>query len=563
MSDTILLGYDREGDPVEIPTSDLLTHGVIVGRTGSGKTGSTVTMIEEAVMNGASAIVIDPKGDLTNLALAFPSLTAEEFAPWVENGKNPTEEAARARAALGESAPNVALWKNAADVTIYAPGKTQGGGRSVNLLPSFDPPAGDYTPQGLRDRAGGIVTAILGAIGYDGDPLTDPANVYLTDILTATWKKGKSLGLDQWTTVLSEPPAEFKKFDGLTIDEFFPKKDRMKVARALVGFRRQATKWLDGEPLNVEKLVGTSKPKVSVFTLRHLDESERQFFCSMLFDAIVGYMFKTTASDRLKLLVVIDEAKGYLPPVQNPPTKKPILTLLAQGRAQGIGLLIGTQNPNDIDYKALTNVGTWLLGNLRERDCVRDLEAVLEARGVETSALLTIPQRNFLVLKKDGTTTATKTRWAYSYLRGPMNGDDLLKFGDNTNVQAIVRLVTPPTQFTETRNAAKATYVKDTVGINFVLTDPNYRPAVVSVQFSADNGNVWRTATIINNQTALNTSPAGVQHQLVWDSSMNIGCERHTVLVRTVVNGRPSESAAFDVDNRNVVRRSLISRIFG
>ena len=428
MSDTILLGYDREGDPVEIPTSDLLTHGVIVGRTGSGKTGSTVTMIEEAVMNGASAIVIDPKGDLTNLALAFPSLTAEEFAPWVENGKNPTEEAARARAALGESAPNVALWKNAADVTIYAPGKTQGGGRSVNLLPSFDPPAGDYTPQGLRDRAGGIVTAILGAIGYDGDPLTDPANVYLTDILTATWKKGKSLGLDQWTTVLSEPPAEFKKFDGLTIDEFFPKKDRMKVARALVGFRRQATKWLDGEPLNVEKLVGTSKPKVSVFTLRHLDESERQFFCSMLFDAIVGYMFKTTASDRLKLLVVIDEAKGYLPPVQNPPTKKPILALLAQGRAQGIGLLIGTQNPNDIDYKALTNVGTWLLGNLRERDCVRDLEAVLEARGVETSALLTIPQRNFLVLKKDGTTTATKTRWAYSYLRGPMNGDDLLKF---------------------------------------------------------------------------------------------------------------------------------------
>lgn len=459
MGDELLIGFDREGDPVRINRDDLTVHTVIVGKTGSGKTGATVTMIEEAVLGGASAIVIDPKGDLTNLALAFPGLSVEEFAPWVEDGKIPAEEAARARAALGDLAPNVAKWNNAADVTIYAPGKTQGGGRGINLLPSFDPPAGNYTPQGLRDRAAGIVTSILGAIGFNGDPLTDPANVYLTDILLSTWKKGKSLGLDQWSAVLSEPPAEFKKFDGLAIDEFFPKKARMKVARALVGFRRQASKWLDGEPLNVDKLVSSAKPKVSVFTLRHLDEGERQFFCSMLFGAIVGFMFKTTASERLKLLVVIDEARGYLPPVQNPPTKKPILTLLAQGRAQGIGLLIGTQNPNDIDYKALTNVGTWLLGNLRERDCARDLEAVLEARGIESSSLFTIPQRNFLLLKKDGTTTAIRTRWAYSYLRGPMNGDDLLKLDKALTSSAPIRTTTDNAKVEATRHGDSAVSV--------------------------------------------------------------------------------------------------------
>jgi hypothetical protein len=434
------IGYDQKGGKVEIPTSDLLTHGVVLGRTGSGKTGATITLIEEAVMSGASAIIVDPKGDLTNLALAFPRLTAEEFAPWVESGKNATDEAARARTELGSLADNVARWKSAANVTIYAPGKTQGGGRSVNLLPSFAAPEGNYTAQGLRDRAGGIVAAILSAIGHDGDPLTDPASVFLTDVLVGEWRSGRSLPLEKWAAVLSAPPAHLQKIDGLDIDEFFPKKDRMKVARALVGFRRQATKWLEGDALDIGKLVPSSqpgyvagdRPSVSIFTLRHLDESERQFFCSMLFSGIVDFMFKSPATDRLKLLVVLDEAKGYLPPYPfNPATKKPLCTLLAQGRAQGIGLLIGTQNPNDMDYKALSNVGTWLIGRLRERDCARDLEAELVARNVESSTLASIPQRHFLVLKRDATATVTKTRWAYSYLRGPLNGDELVKLEPN------------------------------------------------------------------------------------------------------------------------------------
>lgn len=433
---SMLIGFNSDGGRVEIPSADLLTHGVVVGRTGSGKTGATISLIEEAVLSGASAIVIDPKGDLTNLALSFPNLSAEEFAPWVESGKDPIAEAAKAREGLGDLAANVARWKAAADLTIYAPGKTQGGGRSINLLPSFDPPVGNYTTQGLRDRAFSLVTSILSAIGQNGDPMTDPANVFLTEVVWKSWSLGRGLNLGDWSEALINPPAEVK-FGGLAVEDFFPKKNRMKVARSLVGFTCQSLKWLNGEALDIDKLVPSmdtldqmagAKPKVSIFTLRHLDERERQFFCSMLLNAIVGFMFKTGASDKLKLLVIIDEAKGYLPPVQNPPTKKPICTLLAQGRAQGIGMLIGTQNPNDMDYKALTNVGTWMLGSLRERDCARDLAAILESRGIDTQAVLTIPQRHFLVLKKDGSAVMRcKTRWTYSYLRGPLNGDDLLK----------------------------------------------------------------------------------------------------------------------------------------
>jgi len=211
----------------------------------------------------------------------------------------------------------------------------------------------------------------------------------------------------------------------------------MQIARAIVGFQRRATKWLNGSPLSIESYIGVNKPKVSVFTMRHLDEAERQFFASMLLSAVVDYMFRAPASNKLRLLIVLDEARGYLPPYPlNPPTKKPICTLLAQGRAQGIGMLIGTQNPNDMDYKALTNVGTWFLGKLRPRDCARDLKKELADRDVDQGVLSLIPQRHFLILKKDGTHAVTKIRWAYSFLRGPMSGDELLRLDSSITVDA-------------------------------------------------------------------------------------------------------------------------------
>ena len=434
---TKLNEHGGETGPLTIDASDLTTHGVILGRTGSGKTGATVATIEEAVLSGASVIILDPKGDLTNLALSFPNLAADDFAPWIEDGKDPVEMAEKARQELGHLAPNVKLWKDSADVTIFSPGKTRGGGHSVNVLASFDAPKGSYSEQGLLDRASSLVASVLSAVGHTSDPMTDPANVFLTDVTVNAWNAGTPAGLETWAVVLNDPPTSLQTIDGLKLDDFFPKKKRMQIARAIVGFQRRATKWLNGSPLSIESYIGVNKPKVSVFTMRHLDEAERQFFASMLLSAVVDYMFRAPASNKLRLLIVLDEARGYLPPYPlNPPTKKPICTLLAQGRAQGIGMLIGTQNPNDMDYKALTNVGTWFLGKLRPRDCARDLKKELADRDVDQGVLSLIPQRHFLILKKDGTHAVTKIRWAYSFLRGPMSGDELLRLDSSITVDA-------------------------------------------------------------------------------------------------------------------------------
>lgn len=546
----MFLGTTTNGTPFNVEASDLLTHGVVLGRTGSGKTGATVTVIEEAVLSGASVIVLDPKGDLTNLALAFPELSSSEFAPWVEDGKDPAAEATRARQELGHLAPNVRRWKESSQVTIFAPGKTSGGGRKVNLLPSFSPSA--VSQHGLRDRAAAVVASILSAVGHDADPLSDPANTFLTDVLADAWKSGKEFGLDSWAGVLADPPAKFSSFDGLSLDDFFPKKNRMSVARAIVGFRRQATKWLDGAPLSVESLVGVDKPKVSVFTMRHLDESERQFFGAMLLSSVVDYMFRAPASNRLRLLVVLDEAKGYLPPYPlNPPTKKPICTLLAQGRASGIGMLIGTQNPNDMDYKALTNVGTWFLGRLRDRDCARDLKAELSNRNVEPDVLASVPQRSFLVLKKDNSHSVVKTRWAYSYLRGPLSGEQLLKLDGPT----------------DTVVGAGSHQVQHFVGsgdvtINFTLVSSEQKSSSVLVQFSVDGGKSWKTATTKGHRGRFASSPTGLVHNVIWDSVSDLGKTSATALVRLQIDGVVSDRhSVFSINN--TAPRRFLSAIFG
>jgi hypothetical protein len=544
---SMLIGTTEQGTPVTIDSSDLTTHGVILGRTGSGKTGATIATIEEAVMSGASVIVLDPKGDLTNLALAFPNLSANEFAPWTEDDKDPTEIAARALKELGHLAPNVKRWKDSADVTIYAPGKTRGGGKEVNVLSSFDKPTGNYTKQGLRDLASSLVSSILSAIGHNSDPMTDPANVFLTDATINAWESGSPAGLETWAALLSNPPNRLKEIDGLKLNDFFSKNNRMKIARSIIGFRRQASKWLEGSPLSIESYIGIDKPKVSVFTMRHLEESERQFFSSMLLTSIVDYMFQAPASSKLKLLVVLDEARGYLPPYPlNPPTKKPICTLLAQGRAQGIGMLIGTQNPNDMDYKALTNVGTWFLGNLRPRDCARDLKIELSNRDVDTDTLSKIPQRHFLILKRNGDHIITKIRWAYSYLRGPMNGEDLLQLNKTSGVLKAKNLIGS----------------KD-LDISYVVSNHHSISSTVKVEYSTDNGNKWCQCSLKKYYKRYATAPEGRQHRVSWDTIKNFGYVKSNGLLRLVINEEPTkEYSKFSVDNSKV-SRSLMANIFG
>lgn len=545
---TMLLGHSHDTKAaVTVNPADLTTHAVVLGRTGSGKTGTIVSIVEEAALSGASVIVLDPKGDLTNLALSFPSLQAEDFAPWVEAGSDPAAAAAAARNGIGDLLPNLHRWATGVTVNIYAPGKTHGGGESVNVLSSLARPTNVTHPQHLREAANSVVAAILSAIGCgNGDPLTDPSNVFLSNLLSKAWALNKKFDLEDWIQALNAPPSDFQKIDGVALEDFFPKKSRMKVVRALIGFRNQASKWLTGRPLDVASLVSSVKPCVSVFTLRHLPEDEKRFFSSILLTSLVNYMYQAPASNALRLLVVLDEARGYLPPYPfNPPTKRPICTLLAQGRAHGIGVVVGTQNPNDIDYKALTNVGTWMLGNLRPRDCARDLKQELSDRGVDAHTLSNMPQRHFLILKRNGESSITKIRWTYSFLRGPLSGEDLSLLSEKR--QLGINGLFDAREFSGAKE----------FDIKFRLISAEPSSATVTIEHST-NGSDWRPCSLSGCYERYASAPGGRTHSLKWMVNRDSRDGTRGVL-RIVVNGKVSSSTAYFT----ATKASLISSLIG
>jgi hypothetical protein len=414
------LGSGPGGEKVLLPPTDFLTHGVVLGRTGSGKSGLTIALLEEVAKSGASALVLDPKGDLTNLALSLS--TEPEFANWVEDF--PDEVRLKHGHGLAQSDlsfRDVEEWRDHVNVTIYAPGKISGGGKSVNLFPTFNVPARAFNKTAVSRE----VATVLASIDGSDNPY-DPALIFLTEAVLDSWSRGQPLPVTAWPGVLGNPSEALKSFGGMKLNDFFPKAQRTKLARKLIGFHHQADRWLSGAKLDLHAMTGRQKPEIAVFSMRHLSEEDRQFFAALLLSKVVEFMFETDASEHLKLLCVLDEARGYLPPhPYNPPTKGPICTILAQGRAQGIGMLIGTQNPMDLDYKALSNVGTWFVGRLRQRDCARDLLTELSSRGIEPEDVADVPQRSFLLLDKRGGHDRFQTRWCLNYLFGPMSGDQL------------------------------------------------------------------------------------------------------------------------------------------
>jgi len=431
------LGLNKEKKPICLDSADFLTHGVILGRTGSGKTGLTIALLEEVAACGSSAIVLDPKGDLTNLALSLSSKA--EFARWAEGDSEAIRlQHGEGLATFGLGFDHVEWWRKSIDVKIYAPGKSQGGGRVINIFPTFDIPRGFESA--WRAKAARDVTAVLRAVDGTDDQF-DPALVFLTEAVLSAWRNKCALPVEDWPEVLTSS-SDGQTFGGMKLEDFFPKRQRIKLARTMIGFRHQADRWLSGEKLDFHHLAELAeKPQIAVFSMRHLSEEDRQFFSGLLFHKLVEYMFETTASKSLKLLVVLDEARGYLPPhPYNPPTKGPIGTILSQGRAQGIGMVIGTQNPMDLDYKALSNVGTWFVGRLRERDCARDLVSELSGRGVEIDAVTELPQRKFLLLDKRGKHHLLTVRWCYNHLRGPLSGQDLLRL-EQFNLGPTIRLL--------------------------------------------------------------------------------------------------------------------------
>ncbi len=422
---------------------DLTTHAIVTGMTGSGKTGLCVGLLEEAALQGIPAIVIDPKGDLTNLVLSFPDLAPEDFAPWIDANsarreKKTIPEVAEKTAALwknglkdwGMGSKEIQTLKDAVDRTIYTPGSTTG--IPVNILASFKAPSIDWgkNEEILREKISSTITALLTLVGLkDIDPLRSREHILLANIIEHYWQSGKSLDLMDLIRQTQTPP--FDQLGAFSLNDFFPKKDRSKLAMLLNNFLASPSfqSWIEGQPLDIERMLYTpdGKPRHTIFYLAHLDDSERMFFVTLLYAAVETWMRKQRGTGSLRALVYFDEIHGYLPPVANPPSKPLLIRLLKTARAFGVGLVLTTQNPVDVDYKALSNAGTWMIGRLQtDQDKQRLLDGLESAAGgIKRSdfdrLISALGKRVFLYHNvHEKKPSVFHTRWVMNYLAGPL-----------------------------------------------------------------------------------------------------------------------------------------------
>lgn len=445
MGDELFLGetvdpkaHERTGDRLDYDPADLTTHGVIVGMTGSGKTGLGVVLLEEALRNGIPTLVIDPKGDMTNLALRFPGLSADEFGPWVPEGSDATETATMWKdglASWGLDGSHIEGLAGASDVTVYTPGSSAG--VPLNLIGSLSAPGSSGQAsddeEAVNDEIEGLVSGLLSMVGITADPLSSPEHILLTNLVARAWGEGASLDLGQLVQQIQDPPI--RKLGVLELDSFYPAKERTKLAMKMNGLLASPSfaAWAEGVPLDMDAMLSTeSGAACSVVYLAHLSEEERQFVVTLLLSKLVTWMRGQSGTPNLRALVYMDEVFGYVPPTAAPPAKKPILTILKQARAFGVGMVLSTQNPVDLDYKAISNAGTWMIGRLQtERDVGRLKDGLENSSGeVDVDALTGtisgLGKREFVLHTTKGKEPRVfTTRWALDYLAGPLTKDQL------------------------------------------------------------------------------------------------------------------------------------------
>jgi hypothetical protein len=470
-------GKDRP-DLVLYDSRDLTTHAVCVGMTGSGKTGLCLSLLEEAAIDGIPTLAIDPKGDLGNLMLTFPDLKAEDFAPWVDSGeaarKGLSNEAHAAATADNwrkglqdwqQDGERIRRFRDAAEVAIYTPGSTSG--RSLSILRSFDAPPVELRNEGaaLGERIASTVAGLLSLLGIEADPVQSREHILVSTLLHEAWTHGRNLDLATLIQGIQKP--SFDKVGVFDLETFYPAKERLQLAMRLnhllaaPGF----SAWMNGEPLDIQQLLYTpsGKPRIAIVSIAHLNDAERMFVVTLILSEVIAWMRRQSGTSSLRALLYMDEIFGYFPPTAMPPSKTPLLTLMKQARAFGLGVVLATQNPVDLDYKGLSNAGTWLIGRLQtERDKARVIDGLLSSGAdgldkAELEALLAnLSARVFLMRNAhDDAPVLFRSRWALSYLRGPLTLSEIARLQQSPS-----STLTPPS------NTAKPVSAKPLVPAN-------------------------------------------------------------------------------------------------
>ena len=508
---------------------DLTTHAVCVGMTGSGKTGLCLALLEEAAIDGIPALVIDPKGDLGDLLLTFPKLQPADFLPWIDQGeaarKNQTPEAYAAATAdtwrkgladWQQDGERIARFVNAVDANIYTPGSTAG--RPLAVLRSFGPPDSSLLNDAgaFKDRIAATVSGLLGLAGIHSDPASGREHILLSSILDRAWRDGQTFDLAGLIQAVQKPA--FDKMGVFDLETFYPAKERLGLAMALNNLLAAPgfSTWLSGEPLDMQSLLFTAegKPRLTIVSIAHLNDAERMFVVTLLFNEMVSWMRRQSGTSSLRAILYMDEIFGYFPPSALPPSKLPLLTLMKQARAFGVGVVLATQNPVDIDYKGLGNAGTWFIGRLQtERDKARVIEGLLSsgAGGIDKSQLDTLlgalTNRVFLMRNvHENEPVLLRSRWALSYLKGPLTLQEISRLMQGRPSTATAAPVTPTAPRSTTSSTSSKPMVPAGIAEQYLrptqsstVTYSPYVLGTVKLHFidAASNTDTWQSLSYV------------------------------------------------------------------
>lgn len=486
----------------------LTTHAALIGMTGSGKTGLGIDIIEEAALDNIPAILIDPKGDMGNLLLTFPELKTEDFEPWVDAGAAESKglsvkEFAEKTATMWDKGiqswhqdkSRIKALKNNVEYVIYTPGSSAG--VQLSVLSSFDAPSEDVMddPDSFTSVVNSTVSSLLALIKVKGDPLSSKEYLLISNIFIHLWKKGISITLEELIGYVTNPP--FDKIGVLPLKSFYTQTQRLDLAMKLntVLASPSFSAWTEGEPLNIKDLLYTEdgKAKVSILSISHLDDSQRMFFVTLFLNKYISWMRQQSGTSSLRTLLYMDEIFGFFPAVGNPPSKKPMLLLLKQARAFGISVILSTQNPIDLDYKGLSNIGTWFIGRLQtKQDKERVMDGLLtndenSLNKKEIEDLLSNIQSRVFLLKSahEDKVKLMQTRWVLSYLKGPLSKKEVRKL--MADRKAISKSITSSENKKEETNSKTANFVSENTNVvQSAISEDITQYYSVNTQFGKD-----------------------------------------------------------------------------